>query len=102
MVTSVIATIVDGVWVPAQHHQQPPQRPVSQEVGSNVVEFDTSRTDVEKIAAHLSQIIRVAQGLSESDARRARDLLHAASGLLMATTYLPKEDQAQLEQALRR
>jgi hypothetical protein len=87
MTTSIIAVARDGVW---------------QAPGSNVVAFDASRSEVDQIADHLAQVVKLAQTLSEADARRTRDLMHAASALLTATTYLSGPDQARLERALRK
>jgi hypothetical protein len=56
---------------------------------------------IDQVATHLSEVIRLAQGLSEEDARRVRDLVHAASSVLLASTYLPVDDQRLFESALR-
>jgi hypothetical protein len=56
---------------------------------------------IDQVTANLSEIVRLAQGVSPEDSRRIRDLVHAASSLLMASTYLPQTDQMKFEAALR-
>lgn len=61
----------------------------------------TPASDIDQIVAHLGQAVRLAQNLTPADARRARDFMHAAYSMLTATTYLPGQDQARFEHALR-
>jgi hypothetical protein len=58
-------------------------------------------SDIDRIAAALGMAVRLAQKLNPTDARRARDLMHAAQGMLNATTYLPASDQKLFERSLR-
>lgn len=55
----------------------------------------------EEITAHIATAVRLTRGLPPDEARRVRDVFHAASSMLMATTYLEKDDQAAFERALR-
>ena len=61
----------------------------------------TRKPAVDQAVTHLSEVVRLAQGASETDARRIRDFVHTTSALLSATTYLDKSDQNMLEDALR-
>jgi hypothetical protein len=79
----VVAIIVDGKWTVIDDGRPP------------------STSDIDRIAAHLGQAVRLAQNLKPTDARRARDLVHAAQGALNASTYLPRDDQKLFERALR-
>jgi hypothetical protein len=92
----VVAVVVDGVWTPVDDGRPPPVNPKT-----DTYVIDPSTSDVDRIVAHLGQVVRLAQNLSETDARRVRDFVHAASSMLSATTYLPAKDQAQFERALR-
>lgn len=92
---SVVAIIQNGVWTPVDDGQ-PPTNPRSD---THVI--DASTSEVDRIIAHLGQVVRLAQNLTPEDARRARDFMHAASSMLTATTYLPGPDQARFERALR-
>lgn len=56
---------------------------------------------IEEIAALLAKLTRIVQTLDADDARRARELVSAASSLLAASTRLPDRDQRLFEQALR-
>jgi transcriptional regulator of met regulon len=57
---------------------------------------------IDMVATHLSEVVRLAQGLTEEDSRRRiRDLVHATSSVLLASTYLPADDQRLFESALR-
>jgi hypothetical protein len=62
---------------------------------------DTLSSDIDRIAIHLGQAVRLAQNLSPADARRARDLMHAAQGMMSATTFLEKPEQALFNKSLR-
>ena len=81
----------DGRWMPPTQPQQ--------KTNNDVV--DVSMSDVDQIVAHLGAVVRLAQNLSESDARRVRDFIHATSAALTMSTYFREEDQAKFEQALR-
>jgi hypothetical protein len=83
---AVVGIIVDGKWTAIDD-------------GRN--EIDTPSSDIDRIAAALGQAVRLAQNLNPTDARRARDLMHAAQGMMSATTYLPADDQKFFERALR-
>jgi hypothetical protein len=85
-VMGVVAIIVDGKWTAIDD-------------GRN--EIDTPSSDIERVAAALGLAVRLAQNLSPTDARRARDLMHAAQGAMSATTYLEKSDQKLFEKSLR-
>jgi hypothetical protein len=87
VVMAVVASIVNGKWVPVDDGRSH--------------EIDTPSSDIDRIAAHLGQAVRLAQQLSPTDARRARDLMHAAQGMLNASTYLPADDQKLFEKSLR-
>ena len=84
----MVGIIVDGKWM-------------SIDDGRPAHVIDTPRSDVDQIIAHLGQVVRLAQRLSDEDQRRVRDFVHAASALLSATTYLPDTDQKLFERALR-
>jgi hypothetical protein len=56
---------------------------------------------IDQVVAHLSSVVKLAQGLSDQDQRRVRDFTHVASSLLMSTTYLVADDQHIFETALR-
>jgi len=56
---------------------------------------------VDEVAGLLARVIHIAQTLNETDQRRVRDLTHAASSALSASTCLPRDDQRRFEQALR-
>jgi hypothetical protein len=99
----LVAIVENGVWTTIDVVQQP--APASHHVNQkndshHEVEVDT-RSDIDKIASHLGQAVRLAQNLSPADARRARDLMHAAQGMLNASTYLEKPEQALFNKALR-
>ena len=92
-----IAVIIDGVW------QQPQVNNDDHAINArnNSYVIDPSRNEVDQIVAHLSQVIRLAQSLSEPDQRRVRDFVRAAQAMLDATTSLPQSDQKIFETALR-
>lgn len=91
---AIIATVVDGVWVPVGDDGRPFVNP---KANSHV----TQTSDVELIVKHLAQVVRLAQGLSDEDQRRVRDFVNATQSTLFATTYLAKSDQKIFERALR-
>ncbi len=84
---AVVAIVVDGKWTAIDDG-----RP-------HVI--DTQRSDVDRIVAHLAQVVRLAQGLPNDDQRRARDFVRAALATLEATTSLPKSDQKIFRESLR-
>jgi hypothetical protein len=92
----LVAIVENGVWTTIEVGQPSP----SQKNDRNV-SVDTPISDIDQIAAHLGQAVRLAQNLSPTDARRARDLMHAASAMMSATTYLEKSDQKLFERSLR-
>jgi hypothetical protein len=96
MTAEIVALRVDGKWMPASEAQLP-AKPKAVAPYS----IDASTDDISQIAALLGQVVRVAQGLSEADARRARDLVHATSSMLGAMTYLPRQDQQLFEKSIR-
>ena len=83
---AVVAIIVDGKWTSIDDGRH---------------EIVTPSSDIDRIAAALGQAVRLAQNLNSTDARRARDLMHAAQGMMSATTYLEKSDQKLFEKSLR-
>jgi hypothetical protein len=85
-----LAIIVDGVW------QHPQEVQVSDDQRAVV-----SSSGVDRIVALLSEVVSLAQDLSEADQRRVRDFTQAAQSMLTATTYLNKSDQTIFENALR-
>ncbi|UGA46134.1 hypothetical protein HU230_0008895 [Bradyrhizobium quebecense] len=97
MNSNIVAIALDGVWMLANQAATK----TNSGNGSNVVEFDGTN-DVDRIVGHLGQVVRLARNLSEGDARRVRAFVHAASSALLATTYLPKSDQALFEHSLRK
>lgn len=97
---SVVAVIIEGKWTPVDADGHPQTQPPAN-LRSDRCLVDTSGDVVEQIVAHLGQVVRLAQNLSPTDARRVRDFVHAASSMLSATTYLTGPDQARFEQALR-
>jgi hypothetical protein len=84
-----LAIIIDGVWMQPQDQHRAIVNPPTREI------------EIDRIVSLLSQVVLRAQSLSPEDQRRVRDLTHAASAMLMATTYLPKNDQRIFETALR-
>jgi hypothetical protein len=98
----LVAIVENGVWTTIDVVQQPApaSHHVNQKNDNHEVEVDT-RSDIDKIASHLGQAVRLAQNLSPADSRRARDLMHAAQGMMSATTYLPDTDQKLFERSLR-
>ncbi|MGZ6316307.1 MAG: hypothetical protein ACXWNQ_03530 [Anaerolineales bacterium] len=92
---SVVAVVVDGKWTPVLD----PAHPANQRTDTQVI--DGSMSDVDRIVSLLGQVVRLAQTLSPTDARRVRDFVHATESMLSATTYLPEQDQARFERALR-
>jgi hypothetical protein len=90
---SVLAVVVDGKWV-AAHDGQPlaHRKP-------DIVPVPTG--DVDRIVSLLGQIVRMAQGLSPTEARRVRDFVQATQSMLTATTYLETTDQRLFERSLR-
>jgi hypothetical protein len=92
----LVAIVENGVWKSIDDGQPSQPSPVSQKNDTHVIDA----SDIDQIAAHLGQAVRLAQRLNPTDARRARDLMHAASGMLSATTYLPEPDQKLFERAL--
>jgi hypothetical protein len=99
---NIVGICIEGQWLPLH---PPPPPPVDQSADSHrqvAVIDDTPKSDIDRVADHLAQVVRLAQALtSDVDRRRARDMLHAASGLLMASTYLPQADQDRFQKALR-
>ena len=91
----LVAVIQDGKWVPVSDGL-PPTNP---RADTHVINMPMS--DVDRIIVHLAEVIRLAQGLSPTDARRVRDLMHAAQAALTASTFLPEADQARFERALK-
>jgi hypothetical protein len=101
VVMGLVAIVENGVWTTIDTGQpSAPANHVSQKNNSHEVEVDT-RSDIDKIASHLGQAVRLAQHLNPTDARRARDLMHAAQGAMSAMTYLPADDQKLFERSLR-
>jgi HK97 family phage prohead protease len=101
---NVIGVCIDGQWLPIHAPPPPPLQSVDQGADSNkqVAVLDT-KSDVDLAIDHLAQVARLAQGLqADVDRRRVRDLVHALSGLLMASTYLTGQDQERFQQALRK
>lgn len=92
---AVVAIVVDGVWVPIDDGRPA----VNPKADSHVI--DASSSDVDRIVAHLAQVIKLAQNLSDGDQRRVRDFVRAALATLEATTSLPKSDQRKFEKSLR-
>jgi hypothetical protein len=70
-------------------------------VSNKPVAVSKPASAIDQVVTHLSEVVRLAQGLSEEDARRVRDFVHATSAMLMASTYLPAHDQRVFETALR-
>jgi hypothetical protein len=93
---SLIAIVENGVWTPVVDGLQ---MPVSQKTNTQVI--DAPMNEIDRIAAYLGQVVRMAQNLSEPDARRVRDFVRVTLSMLEATTYLPAPDQARFEHALR-
>jgi hypothetical protein len=84
---NVVAVAIDGVWQP--------------QVNDDAHHAITSTNVVDQIVVHLGEVVRLAQSLSPDDQRRVRDFCHATSSMLLATTYLPKNDQRLFETTLR-
>ena len=98
--TNIVGIYVDGQWLPVF---PPPSLPVDQSVDEHkqLAVIEDTKSDIDRVADHLAQVARLAQALtSDVDRRRVRDLLHATSGLLLASTYLPKADQNRFQKAL--
>jgi hypothetical protein len=95
---SVVAVEVDGKWTPISDLAQ--SQMTNSNRDSDLIDV-TPASDIDQIVAHLGQAVRLAQNLTPADARRARDFMHAAYSMLTATTYLPGQDQARFEHALR-
>lgn len=95
---SVVAVVVDGKWTPISDLAQ--SQMTNSNRDSDLIDV-TPASDIDQIVAHLGQAVRLAQNLTPADARRARDFMHAAYSMLTATTYLPGQDQARFEHALR-
>jgi hypothetical protein len=94
-VRELIATIVNGEWVPIVDGHSQVTAPNSQP--AQIMPIDA----VDRVVAHLSEVIALAQGMSATDQRRIREFVAAAHSLLSATTVLPTEDQKIFETALR-
>jgi len=92
---ALVAVVQNGVWVPVDDGRPP----VNQKDDTHLINIYTS--DVDQIVAHLAQVVRLAQGLSTTDARRVRELVHATSSTLWATTALSSDDQKLFERSLR-
>jgi hypothetical protein len=92
----LVAICENGLWTTIEIGQPSP----SQKNDRNV-SVDTRISDIDQIAAHLGKAVRLAQNLSPTDARRARDFFHAASGMMSATTFLPSDDQKLFGKSLR-
>jgi hypothetical protein len=56
---------------------------------------------IDEAAQLLARVAKIAQGLNATDQRRIRELVHATSSMLSATTVLPRDDQRRFERALR-
>jgi hypothetical protein len=91
---AVVAVVIDGKWTPLDDDGQPLVR---QRADTQI----EASMGVDQIAGLLGQVVRLAQGLSPEDARRARDFMHAASAAMTATTYLDESDQRKFERSLR-
>jgi hypothetical protein len=92
---TLIAVAVDGVWRSVSDGQ-PLTVPKP-----DVYAVDAPVDGVDEIARLLGRAVRLAQNLSPTDARRARDYMHAASAAMTASTYLSGPDQQTFERALR-
>jgi len=91
---AIVATVVDGVWVPVGDDGRPFVNP---KADSHV----TPTSDIDQIVAHFAAVVRLAQDLSDEDQRRVRDFARATLATLEATTMLPKSDQARFQRSLR-
>jgi hypothetical protein len=89
--TRNFSIIVDGEWQSLEVH----------DANAREVKVNGSTSEVDQIVSLLSQVVRMAQSLSEQDAYRVRAFFQAAQSMLTATTYLPKSDQKIFETALR-
>jgi hypothetical protein len=91
---AILAVAVDGVWRPVIDGQ-PLTVPKP-----DVYAVDAPVNGVDQIAGLLGRVVWLAQNLSPTDARRARDYMHAASAAMTASTYLSGPDQQVFERAL--
>ncbi|MGZ4123429.1 MAG: hypothetical protein ACXVOI_09505 [Tumebacillaceae bacterium] len=103
---NLIAVVVDGQWVPL--HAPPQPQPVTPDATAQAVAprtdvqvIDDSMPDLDKAVAHLGAVTRLARYLSERDAQRLREFVHATSAVLAATTRLAGPDQSKFERAIR-
>ena len=90
----VVAIVVDGKWVPVGEDGRPVVNPKP----------DTRLTPtstMQQIVANFSQIVCLAQDLSDDDQRRVRDFARATLSTLEATTSLRRDDQQMFDRALR-
>ncbi len=92
----VVAIVNNGVWTAVTEAPQS----ACQKTDTHVANASIGG-EVDQIVALLGQVVQRAQNLSETDARRVRNIVHAAQGMLMATTYLEKPDQRAFERSLR-
>ena len=67
---AIVATVVDGVWVPVGDDGRPFVNP---KADSHV----TPTSDIDQIVAHFAAVVRLAQDLSDEDQRRVRDFARA-------------------------
>ena len=56
---------------------------------------------IDEFNALLAAALKLARDMSESDKRRASNILEAARGVMTATTYLDSDEQRRFEAALR-
>lgn len=63
--------------------------------------YTSSEAVLDRVAALLAEAVKLTQTLDHATQRRARELFHASSSLLVATTVLPATDQAKFQAALR-
>jgi hypothetical protein len=90
---AIVATVIDGVWVPVDDNG----RPVNPKPNTYV----PPTSDLDQIVSHFAQVVQLAQDLSDEDQRRVRDFARATLATLEATTSLPNSDQKMFDRALR-
>lgn len=103
--TQVIAIIRDGAvhdahGMPISAPREPSRAVAAPERQTRQV-IEPIRDPVDEVAALLARVTRLAQQMNAADQRRCRDLVHAASAVLNASTCLPRDDQRLFEAALR-
>jgi len=91
---SVLAVVIEGVWVPVDEDGRPVVNP---KPDTRV----TPTSTMEQIVANFAQIVCLAQDLPGEDQRRVRDFARAALATLEATTSLKSDDQKMFDRALR-